>query len=399
MKILIITFLIFANSVFANDKLDQLKQNLDEIVAAADGNVSVQIVSASKYDLLYSHNPGVKMIPASITKVITACIALKYLGVDYKFKTIVFTDGTITDGVVNGNIYLKGYGDPDLNSGDISLLAQKISEKNIKSVTGNVIYDESFLDNNYYGLSNYYKGDTRSQYWPYVSALNLDKNQGGYNPASTAGELFASELVRFGIQFNGSVVSGITPPASKELAEISHSIFDVLSWMNKQSDNHSAITVFKVVGAVYDSPPGTLQKGESAAIDFLTQLGNDRGSFEILEGSGLTRNNMVNSDMFIRILKHMYDDVKNFDYFYNSLAVGGIDGTLKNRMKEGEAYKNIRAKTGTLNGVSTLSGYAISRDNELIMFYIAMNGFSSDRSYNRKIQDDICEVICQFSRN
>ncbi|MBE2255415.1 MAG: D-alanyl-D-alanine carboxypeptidase/D-alanyl-D-alanine-endopeptidase [Ignavibacteria bacterium] len=398
MKILLITFLLFTNTLFANDKLDQLKQSLDAIVAAADGNVSVQVVSASKYDLLYSYNPGTKMIPASITKVVTACIALKYLGVDYKFKTIVYTDGTIADGVVNGNIYLKGYGDPDLNSSDISFLAQKVSEKNIKSVTGNVIYDESFLDNNYYGLSNYYKGDTRSQYWPYVSALNLDKNQGGYNPAATAGELFASELVRFGVQFNGSVVSGVTPPASKEIAEVSHSIFDVLSWMNKESDNHSAITVFKVVGAVYDSPPGSLQKGESAAIDFLTQLGNDRGSFEILEGSGLTRNNTVNSDMFIRILKHMYDDVKTFDYFYNSLAVGGVDGTLKNRMKQGEAYKNVRAKTGTLNGVSTLSGYAISRDNELIMFYIAMNGFSSDRSYNRKIQDDICEVICQFSR-
>ncbi|HCA41790.1 MAG TPA: D-alanyl-D-alanine carboxypeptidase/D-alanyl-D-alanine-endopeptidase [Bacteroidetes bacterium] len=398
MKILLITFLLFTNTLFANDKLDQLKQSLDAIVAAADGNVSVQVVSASKYDLLYSYNPGTKMIPASITKVVTACIALKYLGVDYKFKTIVYTDGTITDGVVNGNIYLKGYGDPDLNSSDISFLAQKVSEKNIKSVTGNVIYDESFLDNNYYGLSNYYKGDTRSQYWPYVSALNLDKNQGGYNPAATAGELFASELVRFGVQFSGSVVSGVTPPASKEIAEVSHSIFDVLSWMNKESDNHSAITVFKVVGAVYDSPPGTLQKGESAAIDFLTQLGNDRGSFEILEGSGLTRNNTVNSDMFIRILKYMYDDVKTFDYFYNSLAVGGVDGTLKNRMKQGEAYKNVRAKTGTLNGVSTLSGYAISRDNELIMFYIAMNGFSSDRSYNRKIQDDICEVICQFSR-
>lgn len=398
MKILLLSFLLFTNVLFANDKLDQLKQSLDAIVAAADGNVSVQVVSASKYDLLYAYNPGTKMIPASITKVITACIALKYLGVDYKFKTIVYTDGTITDGVVNGNIYLKGYGDPDLNSSDISFLAQKVSEKNIKSITGNVIYDESFLDNNYYGLSNYYKGDTRSQYWPYVSALNLDKNQGGYNPAATAGELFASELVRFGVQFNGSVVSGVTPPASKEIAEVSHSIFDVLSWMNKESDNHSAITVFKVVGAVYDSPPGSLQKGESAAIDFLTQLGNDRGSFEILEGSGLTRNNMVNSDMFIRILKYMYDDVKTFDYFYNSLAVGGVDGTLKNRMKQGEAYKNVRAKTGTLNGVSTLSGYAISRDNELIMFYIAMNGFSSDRSYNRKIQDDICEVICQFSR-
>lgn len=63
MKILLITFLLFTNTLFANDKLDQLKQSLDAIVAAADGNVSVQVVSASKYDLLYSYNPGTKMIP------------------------------------------------------------------------------------------------------------------------------------------------------------------------------------------------------------------------------------------------------------------------------------------------------------------------------------------------
>lgn len=65
------------------------------------------------------------------------------------------------------------------------------------------------------------------------------------------------------------MVSGVTPPASKEIAEVSHSIFDVLSWMNKESDNHSAITVFKVVGAVYDSPPGLYKKVKVQRLIFL----------------------------------------------------------------------------------------------------------------------------------
>jgi D-alanyl-D-alanine carboxypeptidase/D-alanyl-D-alanine-endopeptidase (penicillin-binding protein 4) len=402
--IFVLIFFVFAGNVFAsttstsNDKVLELQQQLDQIVAAADCNVSVQIVSASKYDMLYSYNPETKMIPASITKLVTAVIALKYLGADYKFKTIVYTDGTVTDGNIDGNIYLKGFGDPDLNSSDIVTLAQRLSDKGIKSVSGNLYYDESFLDNSYYGLSNYFRGDTKSNYWPYVGAINLDKNQGGYNPASTAADLLASEIVRLGIVFNGNITSGVTPPAPKELAEVSHEIFDVLSYMNKESDNHSAITVFKVVGAVHGGTPGSLEKGTQSVVDLLTSMGQDRGSFEILEGSGLTRQNMVTSDLYMRLLKYMYDDVKNFDLFYQTLAIGGYDGTLRKRMIGTEAERNVHAKTGTLNGVSTLTGYAISRDNELIIFYIAMNGFSGSNTYYKDIQDAICNVICQFSR-
>ena len=65
-----------------------------------------------------------------------------------------------------------------------------------------------------------------------------------------------------------------------------------------------------------------------------------------------------------------------------------------------EAESNVHAKTGTLNSVTTLSGYAVSRDSELIIFYIAMNGFNKgNTNYYRQIQNDICEIICQFSRN
>lgn len=387
-----------ASASTTNDKVLELQQQLDQIVAAADCNVSVQIVSASKYDMLYSYNPESKMIPASITKLVTSAIAFKYLGTDYKFKTIVYTDGTMTDGNIEGNIYLKGFGDPDLNSSDISTLAQRLWDKGIRSVSGSLYYDESFLDNNYYGISNYFKGDTRSQYWPYVGAINLDKNQGGYNPASTAADLLASEIVRLGIVFNGNITSGVTPPSAKELSEVSHGIFDVLSYMNKESDNHSAITVFKVVGAVHGGAPGSLEKGTQSVVELLTSLGQDRSSFEILEGSGLTRQNMVTSDLYMRLLKYMYDDVKNFDFFYQTLAIGGYDGTLRKRMIGSEAERNVHAKTGTLNGVSTLTGYAISRDNELIIFYIAMNGFSGSNTYYKDIQDAICDVICQFSR-
>ena len=170
------------------DNVTELQQRLDEILSQANCQVSAEVVSAGKYDLLYSYNPQNKQIPASVTKIVTAALALTQLGLDYKFKTVVYTDDSnFKDGVINGNIYLKGYGDPDLNSSDIIYLAKQIHEKGIKEITGNIIYDESFFDNQHYTLG--YNNDTDQRYWPYVSALNLDKNYGGYDPAYTAGEL------------------------------------------------------------------------------------------------------------------------------------------------------------------------------------------------------------------
>lgn len=401
LKLLYAIFIICLISNFspAKDRVEELSSVLDSIVSSVGCNVSVQVASADKYDLLYEYNPRQKMIPASITKMITAATAIDVLGINYDFKTIAYTDdNNINDGIIEGNLYLKGYGDPDLSSENINYLAKKIAEKNIKEITGNIIYDESYLDDQHYGIANYYSGDTRQSYWPYVSAINMNKNPGNFDPAATAGSVLSDALTALGVKVGGIVISGVTPVAAKEVAELSHALYDVISHMNKESDNHSAITVFKVIGAKFDSPPGSIAKGEAAVTDFLTSMGNPRSIFEIVEGSGLSRFNAVNSDLYIRLLKYMYDDVKTFDYFYSSLAIAGQDGTLRNRMIGTEAEKNVHAKTGTLNSVSSLSGYAVTRDSELLIFYIAMNGFGGSANSERYKQDQICEILCRFTR-
>lgn len=382
------------------DNLSLFQQKLDSVIKTVDCSVSVQIVSAAKYDLLYDFKPSIKMIPASITKMITAATAIQYLGAGYDFNTIVFTDDSvISDGVINGNLYIKGFGDPDFNSYNADELIKKINGKNIKEITGNIIYDESFLDDNYYGLSGYYQGDTRDYNWPYVCGLSFNKNKGNIKPSYEAADYIVSSLKALNVKVEGVIIPGTTPPSAKEVAKFSRPISEVLARMNKPSDNQSAITVFKVVGAVYKSVPGTLEKGSEAVIDFLTSIGVSRSEFEILEGSGLSRYNYVTSNVYIQMLKYMYDDERTFDIFYNSLAIGGVDGTLKDRMIGTESERNVHAKTGTLNGVTTLAGYAISRDSELMIFYIAMNGnFAMTNKVYRKKQDVICDLICRFSR-
>lgn len=400
--LLLFLFQSYVYSQFSEERISELQATLDSIVSPVVSDkvtVSVKVVHADFNRVLYELNPEVQMIPASITKLITSACAFVKLGQGYDFKTVIYTDDSnISDGVVNGNLYLKGFGDPDLNSSDIQYLSGLIIKNNIKEITGNIVADESYFDNDYYTLSKYYKGDTGPSYWPYINALALDKNNSKYNPALSAAELLSSSLTSLGIIVSGTSITGVTPKGSKEIARITHSIYDVLSYMTKESDNHSAITVFKLLGAHVKSNPGSLTKGQEVIESFLDGIGIDRYSYEILEGSGLTRYNKVSAEVYMKLLKYMYDDRVMFDYFLNSLSVAGKDGTLRKRMKETEAEGNVFAKTGTLNSVSALAGYVIDRDSEILIFYVVMNGFQSNPTSIRDVQDGICITLAGFTR-
>ncbi|NOS86734.1 MAG: D-alanyl-D-alanine carboxypeptidase/D-alanyl-D-alanine-endopeptidase [Ignavibacteria bacterium] len=381
------------------EKIDELAGKLDSIclpLKNAGIKVSCKVMHADFNKVMYELDPELGMIPASITKIVVGATAYAKLGANYQIPTIIYTDdNNIKDGSIDGNLYIKGYGDPDLNSGDIQVLAEEINKAGIKQITGNIVADDSYFDNVYKTLSGVYKGDTGPSYWPYVSGLCLDKTYG----AMSTGNLLSSNLSAIGISVQGTVIAGTTPGGAKEIVQVSHSIYDVLSYMLKESDNHSAITVFKLLGAKYKNQPASLEDAQDVVSSFLTELGVDRYSYEILEGSGLTRYNKVHADMYMKMLKYMYDDRFVFDYFMNSLSIAGKDGTLRKRMIGTEAEGNVYAKTGTINSVSALSGYVIDKDSEILMFYIVMNGFGGNASEMRAAQDDVCITLANFSRN
>ena len=395
--VLFIFQFVYAQKI-PQDKIDELAGKIDSIclpLKNAGIKVSCKVVHADFNKVLYELDPEMGMIPASITKIVVGVTAYAKLGSNYQIPTVIYTDdNNYKDGSIDGNLYIKGYGDPDLNSGDVQVLAEELSKLGIKQITGNIVADESYFDNIYKTLSGVYKGDTGPSYWPYVSALCLDKSYG----AMSTGNLLSSDLSSFGINVQGTVIAGTTPQGAKELVQVSHSIYDVLSYMLKESDNHSAITIFKLLGAKYKHQPASLEDAQEVITSFLTELGVDRYSYEILEGSGLTRYNKVNAEMYMKMLKYMYDDRFLFDYFMNSLSIAGKDGTLRKRMIGTEAEGNVYAKTGTINSVSALSGYVIDKDSEILMFYCVMNGFGGNASEMRAAQDDVCITLAGFSR-
>ena len=402
--LLLISFLFngFVFGQFSQTKVEELQQRLDSIITpviASGITISAKVVHADYNKTLFEYQPEIKMIPASITKLITSACAFSELGRSFDIPTMVYTDdNNIGDGVINGNVYLKGFGDPDLYTADIDYLANIVIKTNIKEITGNIVADESYFDTDYYGLAGYYKGDTGPSYWPYITALSFNKNEGQINPALDAATTLSNDLQAAGIIVSGSVIAGKTPKGAKQLARMAHTIFDVLSNMDKVSDNHSAITMFKLLGAQLVSNPGTLVKGQEAVSSFLDEIGVNRYSYEILEGSGLTRFNKVTADLYMKLLKYMYDDHFMFDYYFHALSVAGVDGTLRNRMIGTQGEGNIHAKTGTLNGVSALCGYAVDMDQEVLMFFIVMNGYRGSSRKMHDVQDEFAIALAEFTR-
>jgi serine-type D-Ala-D-Ala carboxypeptidase/endopeptidase (penicillin-binding protein 4) len=217
-------------------------------------------------------------------------------------------------------------------------------------------------------------------------------------PDLYAAQLFLEALQRHNIIVQDDISSGTVRSSSREIAAFAHTLDTVVTEMNKTSNNLSAENLLKVLGATRYGVPGTAKTGCYAVNSFLSSLGIDTTLCNFVDGSGVSRYNLVSADIIVQLLTSMYRWNSYYALFSASLPVAGIDGTLSSRMASTSASGNIFAKTGTLNGVSCLSGYAKTKDGELIAFSIMMQNFLSSSSNYRQVQDKIGAILTSFSR-
>ncbi|MCZ7612299.1 MAG: D-alanyl-D-alanine carboxypeptidase [Ignavibacteriaceae bacterium] len=143
--------------------------------------------------------------------------------------------------------------------------------------------------------------------------------------------------------------------------------------------------------------PAVADDGLAAVKRLIDSIGFNSNDYSIADGSGVSHYNLLNAELILATLKYMYYDHKSlFNLFYNSLAVAGVDGTLKNRMKNTSALNNVHAKTGTLNGVSNLSGYVTAKNGHLLAFSILIQNYVDQSSRARNFQNKICELLVEF---
>jgi len=165
--------------------------------------------------------------------------------------------------------------------------------------------------------------------------------------------------------------------------------------INKESDNLRAEMLLYALALNDSGAPALAKNGLEVINKLIDSLGFDHEDYSVADGSGVSRYNLVSSELIMGLLKYMYGS-ENFDMFYNSLSIAGVDGTLEKRMINSISQNNVHAKTGTLAGVSALSGYLTARNGHLIAFSILMQNFVEKNSVARRIQDRICNLIANY---
>lgn len=334
------------------------------------------------YDL-YQRNHRQRMRPASCEKVVTAITALHHLGGRYELKTSMLLAGEVRDRVLWGDVCIVGSMDPLLSQGDVGQMAQLLHESGVDSVAGVVRLDLTMKTQDQLGWGWCWDDDVVP-----LTPLTVDRRdrfvQAFMNGLSAAG-------VR-GVTVDRFVQSTV-PQNAQPLCEARHSIEQVLERMMKRSDNFFAESLFYQLGRL----SGKRYAGRKECVTFvdvlLRHIGLNPANYQIADGSGLSLYNYVTPEMLVRLLAYAWKNEQIRQCLLPSLPIAGVDGTLEKRMRKTPAEGRVMAKTGTVEGISSLSGYAMSAEGHVLCFSIINQGVQK-ASQGRDWQDKVCALLC-----
>ncbi len=206
--------------------------------------------------------------------------------------------------------------------------------------------------------------------------------------------LFKEALERNSVIVRGKIDTAKLPEFPKQIYVHKRKFKDVINNLNKKSDNLSAEMTLRALALHYNNKKATAKNGVKVIDSLIAKVGLNYKDYRIVDGSGVSHYNLVTPELMLEVLKYLYTYSKdNYKILYHSLPIAGVDGTLKNRMKKGSAYKNVHAKTGSLSGVSTLSGYLLSKNRHRIAFSIFIQNFVKSSKVARYYQDRICKFL------
>lgn len=438
--------------------------------------VGVVIRDADTGEYLYRRSSTTALTPASNMKLVTAGAAMAELGRGYRFHTDVYGARPNGAGVLSGDLYLKGYGDPTTMESDYRALARSVAAAGVKKVSGRLVADATWFDNQRYSPS--WSTSYQSEYYAaQISALtaapNTDYDAGtiivGFKPATKVGArptitvtpraaakyvkivnkastkssgsttigvrrssgtntitvsgsiakgrsagrewvtvndpkllaatVFRAELTKAGVAVSGSTASGRTPGGKQRLArDYSMTLDKLLVPFLKLSNNAHAETLTKTMGRE-KSGKGTWSAGLARTRAWLRSQGVDTSTVRLVDGSGLARANKLTatslSTVLVRVRKASW-----FSSYYTALPIAGVNshmtgGTLRHRMDGTAADGNAHAKTGTLTGVTALSGYVRDRDGRFHAFVMVSNYTGSSP---RPVEDKLVVAIARHRR-
>lgn len=210
--------------------------------------------------------------------------------------------------------------------------------------------------------------------------------------------LFKNLLNRIGVSVYGRTSFANAPHNLSLIGQhASKPLRLLINDMLKKSDNIIAGALFKKIGQLYSKSPGSWENGRTAVAQILAKnAGLDTSGVRLLDGSGLSPDNLTTPAQMMQVLDFAYHHYPTSYEFISALPIAGVDGTLKHRM--GNIARKIRAKTGTISGVISLAGYAVSADKEPLAFVIMINGSKGMGWRYRSIEDKIATVLTRYRR-
>lgn len=446
-----------------------LAAQIDALLAnklLARAQVGVLVVDLATGARVYERQPDLGLNPASNIKLVTTAAALALLGPEHRYVTRVYAKkGALKAKTIDGDIYLKGGGDPSLVTADLYQLASDLRALGVTKITGGLVIDATAFDKDELPPQFDQKNELAAYRAPggamainfgtYVVLARPGEKQGDpalvaidppvpsirlkstattqtgarnklklaigaaedgtidvlvegelgedaapaeyrypvVKPAEYAGEVFRLVLKQRGITLGKSTVRLEAVPEDSERLALyrSQPLSVIVRSVNKLSNNYVAEHILK---SLDDHAPATFAGGLARVRGYLDAIGVPSAGLKLQNGSGLYDANRISAAQLVHLLTAVHRDFRYGADFLASLPIAGVDGTLRSRMQDGTATRFVRAKTGSLDGVSTLSGYAGAVGRPPLAFAILFNALDTAATGPaRDAQNQIAELL------
>jgi D-alanyl-D-alanine carboxypeptidase/D-alanyl-D-alanine-endopeptidase (penicillin-binding protein 4) len=385
-----------------------LTDTLSTSMRAAGYSSGALVLDLNTGQTLFSDNPHVARLPASVQKLYTTSTALLKFGPRGTLSTSVLGVGSMQGDTFTGTLYLRGGGDPTFGSASFDyanygtganvqrLVGQLRAATGLGALHGAIVADESMLDSRRgtpatgYAPSGWVEGE--------LSALSFNRGWADAygstyvpHPAIGAGEQFAAALRAAGVKVPAAtpIRAGTTPGDAQTLTALSSPpMATLLALTNIPSDNFFAETLLKDLGARFGAAGSTTAGVGVVAAAIATTFGL-HPRFD--DGSGLSRYDRTTPSDVVSLLRQQATDRP----FISSLAIAGETGTLAHEMQGTSAQGRCRGKTGTLTNASNVVGYCHARDGHTLAYALLMNNI--DPNYAHPLQNRIQIALAQYN--
>ena len=431
--------------------------------------VSIYVQEVGTSEPLLSINAEKSRNPASTMKLLTTWLALEELGPAWTWSTEAYVSGEIDSGVLQGDLILKGYGDPYFITERLWGLQRQLRLRGLTDIRGNLV-----IDNSYFSLSSsdssefdgeglraynvapdamlvnfqsvhmmFRPDDTNDRVEllvePMLTNLTFDnrlrlKNGycGGYqngiaveaadpvtrdrliisgkfgrscqeysmNRAPLTAPAYAYGLFRAlweesGGTLTGQVSTGVVPAGQQPFYSVeSPPLADVITYINKFSNNVMARQLFLTLGAEIDSVPGTLDKARSVAELALKRRGLEFDELVIENGAGLSRETRISAEHLGAVLQQAAASPWAAE-FVSSLSLPGLDGTLRKRFTHESATGRMHMKTGRLRGVYATAGFVHADSGREYVLVVLQNYRGADKGPGEAVQAALLRWVYQ----